>query len=75
MANLGNRPAQVEPERVVPEFRLALVVEIGEKGICVEIVVADVLVERAVELLRAALGGHDDHAAGGLAQVGCVIAG
>ena len=74
MADLWNRPAQVEPERVVAEFRFLLAIQIGEEGVGVESVVTDVLPGAAMELLRAAFRGHGDHAARRLAQVSSVVA-
>ena len=51
MADLWNRPAQVEPERVVPEFRFLLAIQIGKERVGVESVVTDVLPGAAMELL------------------------
>ncbi len=45
------------------------------KGICVQLVVADVLIERAVELIGAALGDDVDYSASSSANVGRVVIG
>ena len=70
----GHRSAEIEPKRVVAEFRLLLPVQVGEKGIRVKGVVADIFPGAAVVLLGAALGGHGDHAARGLPEVSAVVA-
>ena len=64
MADLRNRPAEIEPEYVVAEFRFGLAVQVGEERVCVESVVTDVLPGAAMELPRASLGDHGDHATG-----------
>src|SRR5205823_4858700 len=74
MADFWNWAAEVEPKRVVSKFRFATAVLIRNKGIGVELVVANVLPGPAMVVLRAALRGHGDHAARRLAQIGREVA-
>ena len=65
---LANRPADCGAEQVVAQRRLVG----GEEVAGVHLVVAEILEQAAVELVRAGLGGGDDESAGRAAEFGRV---